>query len=928
MNRRLLTILPAIVMIAMGLLSINHQFSASSANLPAIAAPAPPEVDSSRKQESGPSERYSWETMRLVDPATGRVPADIHRREQEFAAGLPKRGSTIEQPWSAKSNAAEIGGWQYRGPWNIGGRTRALSIDVSDLTYQTLLAGGISGGMWRSTDGGNSWTLATGSSQLHAVSAVAQDTRAGHENVWYYGTGEIRGNSASGGGASYRGDGVFKSTDSGVTWSLIPSTGGASEAVFSGEWQYVNRLAIDSSEAANDELYAAVFGFIERSIDGGDTWDRVLGNNAVQSRYTDVVVSKTGVVYASLSSDGGTRGVFRSTDGGTWTDITPASLTSHSRIVLALAPSDESILYMLVSDINGTTGEGFYKYTYISGDGSGVGGSWDNRSAQMAGVPGHNGDAPLECYGSYCQTVTVNPTDPDQVYVGGMHLNRSTDGFATNGFDSWIGGWLYDNHHADQHWLVFVPGSSTVAYSGSDGGVHKTDDITAGTVNWTSLANGYNTSQFYYVAIDENLPGSNVMIGGMQDNGTWFSASTDGTEPWVEVFGGDGSACAVVDASGAVGTYLVSVQNGKVYRMEVNNTTGAWTTWTRLDPTGGGAYLFINPFILNPDNTEQLYIGSSNGVWRNSDVTAEPLWSNDTSTLNWTHLTTAPTASISALAMSPGANHSLYYGSAQGHMYRLDNADTVPAGSVPTALNMGGSWPSSGYVSSIAVSPDPSGLDRVLVSVSNYGVTSLFYSNNSGSSWTPVEGNLSGADGPSVRSVAIVPYNYTSIFLAGTSTGLYSTFVLDGAATVWTQESPDLMGNVVVDDLTSRSADGLVVAATHGKGIYSMTIPVTTGVEDQLPRTTMVLRQNVPNPFNPQTQISFALPEAGQTSLVVYDVAGRHVRTLVEASLAGGEHTYNWNGADDAGHQVSTGVYLYRLRSGAVEEIRRMTLVR
>ena len=133
----------------------------------------------------------------------------------------------------------------------------------------------------------------------------------------------------------------------------------------------------------------------------------------------------------------------------------------------------------------------------------------------MAGLPGPSGNEPMECYSSYCQTVTVNPTNPDHVYIGGIHLIRSTDGFATNAQDAWIGGWQYSNHHADQHWLVFRPGSSVVAYSGSDGGVHRTDDITAGSVTWSSLANGYNTSQFYAVAIDENLSGSNVVIGGM-----------------------------------------------------------------------------------------------------------------------------------------------------------------------------------------------------------------------------------------------------------------------------------------------------------------------------------------------------------------------------------------------------------------------------
>ena len=889
---------------------------------PQIAAPAPPHSAPSRKQTGGPDERLAWETARLADPATGHLPLDIHRRERAFAAGLPRwnRGLALDKAGD------KYAGWTFRGPWNIGGRTRALALDVSDPTYRTLLAGGISGGMWRSTDDGGSWTLTTGSSQLHAVASVAQDTRAGHQDVWYYGTGEIRGNSASGGGASFRGDGIFKSVDGGATWSVLPSTAGLDPTVFGGEWQYVHRIAIDPSNAAQDEVYAAVYGFIERSVDGGATWTRVLGNASVQARYTDVVVSSTGVVYASLSTDGLIAGIFRSPDGLNWTEITPAGLTAHNRAVMALAPSDESILYVLVSDTNGSTDEGFYKYTYLSGDGSGAGGTWSNRSAQMLNIPGPGGNEVMECYGSYCQVVTVHPTNPDIVFLGGIHLVRSTDGFATNNADAWIGGWQYSNHHADQHWLVFRPGSSVVAYSGSDGGVHRTSDITAASVNWTPLSNGYNTSQFYTAAIDENLAGSDVVIGGMQDNGTWFTSSTNGMQPWVELLGGDGSYCAVADASGTTGTYIVSVQNGVAYRFGADNSTGDWTSWTRIDPLGGGAYLFINPLMVDPNDTRQVYVGTSAGVWRNSDVTAIPLWSNNAATLNWTHLTTTPNSSVTALAMSRGVARTLYYGTASGGVYRVDNADSAPASTAPVALNMGPSWPAGAYVASISIHPtDP---QKLLVAVSNYAVSSIFYSDDAGATWSAVEGNLAGSDGPSVRTVALVPFSGQDICFAGTSTGLYSTATLAGAATSWSLEAADLIGNVVVDQLAVRPADGLVVAGTHGKGVYSLTIPAGTSVGEELPRTPTALAQNVPNPFNPMTRISFALSGAGHASLVVYDVSGRRVCTLVDEGLAAGGHTVTWDGTDDGGRAVATGVYLYRLRSGAVDETRRMTLAR
>jgi hypothetical protein len=475
--------------------------------------------------------------------------------------------------------------------------------------------------------------------------------------------------------------------------------------------------------------------------------------------------------------------------------------------------------------------------------------------------------------------------------------------------------------------MLFQPGSTTIAYTGSDGGVHKTYDATAGSVSWTSLNNGYNTSQFYTTAIDENLPGSNIVIGGMQDNGTWFTNNLIPSNWWKEILGGDGSYCAVADASGVDGTYLISVQNGVIYRFTVNNSTGNWVTWTRIDPTGGGGYMFINPYIIDPNETEMIYLGTSNGVWRNSDYYAIPLWSNETTLTNWAHLTTVPVnESVTALAMSRSARRTLYYGTTGGKVYRLDNAATAPAGSVPTQLNMGPAFSSSSYVSSISIHPNDD--QKVLLGVSNYNVVSLFYTDDGGASWTQHEGNLAGADGPSVRAVAIVPFGGIDIYFAGTSTGLYSTFYLTGATTYWNLEAPDLMGNVVVDQLTTRSADGLVVAGTHGKGIYSISIPTGTAVDEVDIPLPARLGQNVPNPFNPMTTIFFSLPVAGRTTLAVYDVAGHRVRTLVSQDLEAGDHQVTWQGTDDGGRQVAAGIYLYRLDSGSVHEVKRMTLVR
>jgi hypothetical protein len=831
----------------------------------------------------------------------------------------------------------------------VGGRTRAFGIDVANANI--LLAGCVSGGMWRSSDGGTSWTKTTVATALHSVTCLAQDTRTGQRATWYYGTGEYRGNSASGGGAAYSGDGIYKSTDNGLTWSPLSSTVSGTPHQFDQYFDYVWNVATDPS-SSQQEVYAATTMAVLRSTDGGGSWSPVRGTYGNTSpRFTDVAVTTGGVVYAALSSlklDGTmgatAAGIYRSTDGLTWANITPGTWPStYGRIVLAIAPSNQSVVYFLVHQTGGTdgvnqiNGHQFWKYTYVSGDGSGAGGTWQNRGVNLPNESGVAGNAVFDTQNAYDMVVRVKPDNPDFVIVGAVNLYRSTDGFATGSNWTRIGGYAgpgtysqYVNQHPDHHSGEFLPGDPQTFISGHDGGLSKTTSITAPSVSWSNLNNGYVTAQFYTIALDHATSGNAVVVGGTQDNGSWWTGSSSATSPWSAQLSGDGAGCAVADGRTS---YYLSSQNGVTYRLLLNSG-GSLTDYARVDPTGASGYIFINPFVLDPSDTRIMYLPAGSSLWRNGNLTQIPTWTvssstaDNTTNVNWTNLTAAGVAgsTITALGVSTASPQSrLYYGTNDGKVFRLDNAAAASASTAPTDVWTAKGFPASAYVSSIAV--DPTNGNNALVVFSNYGVVSLFMTTNGGTTWTAVAGNLEQfangtGNGPSCRAAVIVPYGGSTTYLVGTSTGLYSTQTLNGSSTVWSQEGASTIGNVVVTALAARRTDGTVVAGTHGRGAFSGTIPATAVEDESLPVQTSLL-PNYPNPFNPSTTIRFRVAHSGPVTVTLYTTGGELVATLLRGVREAGEHEVVWEPRG-----LASGTYICRLDAGDVRQSRKLLYVR
>lgn len=869
--------------------------------------------------------RYRYEQLRLADPTTHKIPQNIRLRELSFAKKMTRN---TQARFRTKAQQ-----WLQRGPFNIGGRTRALAIDISN--EQVILAGGASGGMWRSENNGNTWTKTNGEELVQSTTAIIQDTRTGKTNTWYYGTGELRGNTAAGGGgALYRGNGIFKSTDGGKSWDILPATTNTTPEAYDNTFEYIWNLAIDTSNVAEDEIYAAGFGAINRSTDGGNTWARVLGNDKnFVARFTSVTVSPTGIVYATLSNTavanaGGAdmvKGFYRSVDGVTWTEITPPSLpVIHDRTVLALSPTNENEVYFLTNTpaASGVLKYSLWKYTYLAGDGSGTGGQWENLSANIPLLGGDLGD--YDSQQSYNMLIAFKPDDPHMMFIGGTNLYRSTNGFRSTAGTTWIGGYnpdggfgFYENHHPDIHKLVFYPSDPNKMLSGTDGGVFLTNSNSSSNVTWSSLNKGYFTTQFYSVAID---PQTDFVVGGMQDNGTYNTTSSNVNQAWTRLLGGDGAFCAVGPQS-----VYVSAQHGQIFRLAYDNE-GKYQGFARVDPALGNGYAFINPFIINPNNQFEMYLPTADTLWHNSNISEIKLGSNSKSTTNWSIIDRLPNPDdqITALNLSQAEKNTLYYGTSSGKLYKMNNTNNTQRQRLDIT---GSNFPTGGYISSIAL--NPLNKDEVLIAFSNYNIQSLFHSNDAGATWTEVGGNLEEkpdgtGSGPSVRWVTILPLaNNETAYLTGTSVGLFSSATMNGVSTSWVQEGKTTIGNAVVDMIQARLTDGMVAVATHGRGIFSTRYANSFGI----PSTDgFALEQNFPNPFKTVTTIKYRLDQDAQVKLRIYDTQGKLINVLVNTRQTAGNKTVIWNGETGRGRSTISGVYFYELRVDDKRRTKRMFL--
>jgi hypothetical protein len=872
-------------------------------------------------------DRISWEFDRLKDPATNLIPVNIRQRELLFASQLP----------SDKYSLSRSVFWTARGPYNVGGRTRAFAADIRNENI--LMAGGVSGGIWRSEDGGANWYKTTQPDALHSVTCLVQDVRTGKNDTWYMGTGELLGNSASAPGAYFYGNGLCKSTDNGLTWQAVASTTSNTPTILN-PWDLVWNIALDASKDTADIMYAATYGTVYRTGDGGTSWQAVLGGNASDmAYYTDVAVTKTGTAYATVSADGQGSGIWRSANGIDWVNITPSGFpTGYERMVIGLNPSNENELYILAQTPNfGKKTLNYYgdadwnslwKYTYIRGNGKDTNGVWVNLSNYIPS-DGTSKFGNYQSQGGYDLVVSVKPDEPNVVFIGGTNLYRSTDGFTSHDHIIQIGGYgintvrpnwkLYPNNHPDQHVMFFSKTNPDILYNGNDGGVFKTTDCMADTVSWEVLNNGYLTTQTYFVSVDQTSS-NDIIVAGFQDNGNRFTSKPDPSTLWNMPYNGDGSYSAVAPDSEY---YVLSVQNGRLQKMKID-ADGNRTQFARIDPIGGKDYGFINPFVLDPNDKNILYLAGGKVLWRQDRLSEIPMNNTyDSISFGWQVINPSfPLSSwrITALAVSKSPANRVYLGTNKGEVYRIDNANSgIP---VPQRLTSTSSFPPLGNISCIAV--DPLDADKVAVVFSNYNVYSLFYSIDGGANWKKAAGNLEesvdgSGNGPSLRWLSILPCKGKKLYCLGTSVGLFATDAIDADSVVWKQIGANSIGNVVIENVVTREKDGLILVATHGTGIFSARI---NSVDEVL---SMFESGNNFKPEigiypNPATDYIIARFNPGKSltaRIIIYDQLGREVLHPWNGRLPGGNNELKINTSG-----LKKGTYYLRINGGSFSSAR------
>lgn len=770
-----------------------------------------------------------------------------------------------------------------------------------------------------------------------AVTKITYDPN--NTQVFYFCTGE-----GWFGGSMVQGAGIWKSTDEGASWQQLEST---DTSLF---YYCQDMLA----HPVNSYIYVATReGGLQRSKDGGNTWQKVLGagSGSLTNRIADIEITQNGGIFISAGIFN-TDGIYYSDNGdsGTWVKQTNGfPTTGIGRIELATAPSNDSVAYAIGHSLIDDSIYGTFKTTD-------KGNTW----IQIPNPGGNRNFARVQPW--FNLILQVAPDDENVVAAGGLNIWRTTNGGNTwqqltrNKPDTTN----FQYVHVDQHEIVFI--SPDTVLFGNDGGIYKCDNFTDSIPILYNRNTQYNVTQFYATSIGSEA-GSNLIIGGTQDNFSIIGTES-GISKYEELIFGDGGFCAI--------NYL---NNNILYVTKQQNATFRFNNWANKDfDTLTNRYLsdddvlFINPMAMDPNDPEFIYMASNKGLWR-LDSASHP----NTNKFSWEKATKA-WGTISSIGISTIPSNIVFIGrTSGGSIYRVEEAHLSDENYTPINSGKPGTLPSGVYSSCIYVNPQNA--NHVISVFSNYGIESVFETKDALSSdpeWISVEGNL--PDIP-IRWALLHPDNDAVCYLA-TELGVFYTELLDGSSTNW-QPMNNGLANVSTHMLRLRKSDNTVIAATHGRGVFTGVLPGEPGKysfswtergpnniggrtrtllvdpNDQSHKTIWAgsvsgglwktnnidsiehfVEESIvakpaglyvyPNPVSLEEKITieYSLETTSNISLQIFDLSGKVISGFVNEPISAGQYKIEWA----TSNQLMDGIYLVVLKTDTQQYIQKVLI--
>jgi photosystem II stability/assembly factor-like uncharacterized protein len=877
-----------------------------------------------------PNEAMAFYLEQRLAPGETEIPMEHLRAE--LTKVQAREASQSERPLLGSSPGGIVS-WNALGPGNIGGRTRAIVFDPTNPN--TVYAAGVAGGIWKSTDGGLTWNVADDLMLNLAVCALAIDPT--NPNVLYAGTGE----GYYGSNVFVRGLGIFKSTDAGATWTQLPGT---VSGVPAGAFYYVNKVRISPNDP--NRIYAATRYGVWRSLDAGDNWSVVLSNpryiggtpatNGCGIGCTDLAIRRDqnpDVLFAAFGSYE-KDGLFRSDDGGdTWLEYTTG--TYQGRMTIAIAPSNNDVIYLAMADNGGLNGFGRIVSVFKADDGLNflsvldLGhpfGPW--LFSYVAIATGCYDHPVIYSQGWYDNIIAVDPVDPDRVWVGGIDLYRSDDGGQTFGLAEY---WFFYRDdpppptqvHVDQHEIAFHPGfdgtTNQIMFVGNDGGLYRTANARAATTQeecpigpdpgpppdiiWENMNNGYSVTQFYH---GDCAKDTDMFAGGCQDNGTCQVLADDTPDDWQMIYGGDGGYVAI-DPTNSQRLFIEIQGFPQIFLSEDGGETFEEATNGITDTDG----VFITPLAMDQTNPDILWTGGSR-PWRT--MNGSDLWEVAGPDL-------ANADKISAIAIAPSNSNVVYLGFSNGYVARTTNGlDSLPTWTV-FSNGLNGTW-----VSSVAI--DPENPDIAYCTYTNYGTTNhVLRTTNGGANWESIDGiDATGVPDIPVHCIAVRPCEPQQLYV-GTELGV---FVSDDGGANWVPANTGL-AHTVVEWLDFKDHNTLV-AFTHGRGAFAADLEPcdVAGLppDAEKPTPADLTLTASPTPFKGSVAIRAALPRPGSVHLTVHDATGRRVAVLLDGERMEGVVTRSWNGKNHFQEDVAPGVYFVRIETGGLASVKKVMLLK